>query len=205
MKKIKLVAFDCDGVMFDTRNANAAYYNQILVAMGLPELTPEQFAYVHMHTVDSSLDFLFQETQLRKKARDHRKQMGYLPFIKDMIEEPGLKPLLRKLRTTCKTAVATNRSDTMEAVLETFDLKTSFDLVVTALDVKFPKPHPECLEKILISFGLSPSEALYVGDSELDEKASEAAGIPFIAYNNPDLKARYHIRSLLQIEEILGL
>ena len=30
MKNIKVVAFDCDGVMFDTTKANIAYYNQIL-------------------------------------------------------------------------------------------------------------------------------------------------------------------------------
>ena len=29
MKNIKVVAFDCDGVMFDTMKANMAYYNQI--------------------------------------------------------------------------------------------------------------------------------------------------------------------------------
>ena len=58
MKDIKVVAFDCDGVMFDSQNANRAYYDHLLDRFGLPPMTPEQLAYVHMHTVDESLAFL---------------------------------------------------------------------------------------------------------------------------------------------------
>ncbi|MBA3031118.1 MAG: HAD family hydrolase [Desulfobacteraceae bacterium] len=204
-KTIKVVAFDCDGVMFDTQNANTAYYSRILEAMGKPALTPEQFEYVHMHTVDSSLSFLFQDEVTLKKARDYRNQMGYLPFIGAMLEEPGLKPLLHKLRPDRKTAVVTNRSDTMNAVLETFHLKDLFDLVVTALDVTYAKPHPEGLEKILAHFKVEPHEVIYVGDSELDAKAAKAAGISLVAYNNPTLGGQYDISALSEIEAILGL
>ena len=33
MSQLKLVIFDCDGVMFDSKNANKLYYNQILQAI----------------------------------------------------------------------------------------------------------------------------------------------------------------------------
>ena len=56
---IKAVIFDCDGVMFDTTAANSAYYNRILKHLDRPPLTPEQFAYCHMHTVDNALRYLF--------------------------------------------------------------------------------------------------------------------------------------------------
>jgi HAD superfamily hydrolase (TIGR01509 family) len=205
METIKVVVFDCDGVMFDTRNANTAYYNRILEAMGMPPLTGEQFEYVHMHTVDSSLSFLFKDEHTLKKARDYRQHMGYLPFIAEMLEEPGLKPLLNKLRPARKTAVVTNRSDTMNAVLETFGLGDLFDLVVTALDVKHPKPHPEGLKKILSHFKVNPREVMYVGDSELDAKATRAADIPLVAYRNPALCADYDIWNLSEIEAILDM
>ncbi len=44
MKNIEVVAFDCDGVMFDTINANMAYYNKILEHFGRPAMTPQQLA-----------------------------------------------------------------------------------------------------------------------------------------------------------------
>ena len=205
MNRIKVVAFDCDGVMFDTTDANTAYYNQILNAMEMPLLTRAQFEYVHMHTVDSALSFLFKDAEILKKAHAYRKNMGYHPFIKEMKEEPGLKQLIAKLKPRFKTAVATNRSDTMDAVLKTFDLEHCFDLVVTALDVDHPKPHPESLEKIISHFHAKPDEVLYIGDSELDEKAAAAAGVALIAYQNPNLAGKYHISSLSEIDHILHL
>ncbi len=59
MKRIRVVAFDCDGVMFDTETVNKAYYNQILQHVNKPALTPEQFAFVHMHTTDEAISYLF--------------------------------------------------------------------------------------------------------------------------------------------------
>ena len=201
MRKIKLVAFDCDGVMFDTTAANTSYYNEILKVLGKPLLTDEQFRFAHVHTVDESLVYLLDGDEAAlKKAHAHRKTMTYHPFIKYMVIEPSLKPLLKKLRPHYKTAVATNRSDTMDSVLAEHGLITCFDMVVTSLDVKHPKPHPESLIKILNYFQLEPDEAYYVGDSELDERAALGAGIPFIAYDNPALNAAHHIKSLGEIE-----
>ncbi|MBW1841164.1 MAG: hypothetical protein JRI75_05165, partial [Deltaproteobacteria bacterium] len=54
MKDIVVVAFDCDGVMFDTTRANMAYYNRILNHFGKPDMTPEQFSFAHMHTADAT-------------------------------------------------------------------------------------------------------------------------------------------------------
>ena len=51
LKHIKLVAFDCDGVMFDTAQANRLYYSHILQHFDRPTLTEEQFRFVHMHTL----------------------------------------------------------------------------------------------------------------------------------------------------------
>jgi phosphoglycolate phosphatase len=203
MHTIKLLAFDCDGVMFDTVAANHSYYNDILRFAGGSPLSPEQFEFAHMHTVDETLFFLFQNNpEGLAKAVVYRKNLSYLPFIKDMVIEPGLKPLIEKLRPPCKTAVATNRSDTMDRVLKEHGLENAFDMVVTSLDVAHPKPHPECLIKILDHFHLMPHEAIYIGDSKLDEMAAQGSKIPFVAYDNPALSADFHIKRL---DEIMGI
>jgi len=199
---IKVVAFDCDGVMFDTTKSNMSYYNRILEHFNMPHMTADQFAYTHMHTVDSSLDCLFKNKELRKKADEVRKTLNYFSLIQYMEIEPGLKPLLEKLRPEYKTAIATNRSDTMDRVLLEHDLTGYFDLVISARDVDRPKPFPDPLLKIMNHFKVSPDKIIYIGDSEVDEQASLAAGIPFIAYNNPALTG-IHIKSLSEIEALL--
>ena len=203
MKNIKVVAFDCDGVMFDTMKANMAYYNKILDHFGRPAMTNEQFAFCHMHTVDQAIANLFNDLESIEAAQAYRKNMSYLPFVKNMEIEPYLKPLLEKIRPRYKTAVATNRSDTMDSVLSEHGLEGHFDLIVSATDVDRPKPHPDPLIKVIEHFRIEPYHSIYVGDSKLDEIAAKAAGMPFVAYKNRSLSADFYIQSLKEVEGIL--
>ena len=147
--------------------------------------------------------YLFDDEKMLKTAQTYRKSMSYLPFLKYMEIEPYLKPLLKRLRPKYKTAVATNRTDTMKRVLIEHKLKDYFDLVVSALDVMRPKPHPEQLIKILEHFKIKPYNAIYIGDSKLDEMAAKAAEIPLIAYNNRFIPADFYVNSLKEIEDII--
>ncbi len=191
--------------MFDSREANRVYYDHILDYCGLPGMVPEQLVYVHMHTVDESLAYLIRDDTTRGAAQVYRRQLGYQRFLKYMQMEPGLVPLLETLRPRFKTAVATNRTDTMARVLADNHIDHLFDLVVCALDVQFPKPHPEALVKVVKHFSVAADEVLFVGDSQVDEMAATAAGIPFVAYRNSDLTADFHIRSLTELARIVGL
>jgi phosphoglycolate phosphatase len=205
MKNIKLVAFDCDGVMFDTEQANRFYYSDVLQHFGQPALTDEQFGFVHMHTIHESMAYLFPDENLLEAAHAFRKTMGYRKYLGYLTMEPQLVSLLEKLRPQIKTAVATNRTDTMDKLLAEFNLDGYFDLVVTSTDVKHPKPHPEGLLKILNHFGLAPHQAIYIGDSQVDELAARAAKMPLAAYRNRKLEADFYIDNLGEIEQLLDL
>lgn len=201
----KVIIFDCDGVLFDSKEANIAFYNQILSQFALPPLTAAEVEYVHVSTAEEAIRYLL----ARRDPRDvnevlaHRPHVDYTPFIRLMRMEPHLKELLSALPRRIKRAVSTNRSYTIGDVLRTHGLEGEFDLVVSALDVKNPKPDPESALKILQHFAVSPSEALFVGDSTTDQQSAQGAEIPFIAYKNPSLQADYYIDDLLTIKEIV--
>lgn len=197
------VIFDCDGVMFDSRRSNIRFYNHLLRHFDLPPLTEEQVGYVHMHTVDEAVRFLFRNTDHEEAAQVYRKKMDYTPFIRDMVPEPGLKNVLEGLRPQFGLAVATNRSTTIGEVLETHGISKYFDMVVSSLDVERPKPHPESLLKILHFFGIGPKQAFYVGDSVLDSQTARAAGVVFISYKDDRLDADHHVVSLDQILDVV--
>jgi HAD superfamily hydrolase (TIGR01509 family) len=205
MKQINAVIFDCDGVMIDTAQANRAYYSRILQHFGRPAVTDEQFTFVHMHTVDESIAYLFPDKENLAAAHDFRKRMDYNQYLKYLTLEPHLVPLLAKLRPQMKTAIATNRSDTMNRLLAEFNLEECFDLVVTSSDVKRPKPHPDALLKILDNFDLKPFQTIYIGDSAVDELAARAAGIPLVAFRNRELSSDCHIDTLKELEVLLNL
>ena len=203
MPPIKVVAFDCDGVMFDTTEVNRMYYNLLLAHFGRPPMDEAQLAFVHQHAVEEAVRFLFgDQPSLVPQVHAYRRTMDYRPLFAHMIIEPHLKSVLDWLKQSVRTAVVTNRTDTIGPVLDTFGLTHRFDAVISALDVEHPKPHPEPLLRILALFAVNRREVIYVGDSAVDEAASAAAGIPLVAYRNPALKARWHIEGL---DEILGI
>jgi HAD superfamily hydrolase (TIGR01509 family) len=195
---LKLVAFDCDGVLFDSRSANVAFYNAILAHFGRPAMDDEAVDYVHSHTVWESLAHIFAGYADLEEVTAFAKSFDYQPFIPMMLEEPHLREFLDFLRPRYHVALATNRSTTTQAVLRHHGLARWFDLVVSALDVTRPKPHPEAFHLILKHFGLAPHEALYIGDSPVDEAFAANAGVPLVAYKNPQLHAAYYLESFAQ-------
>ena len=192
---LKLVAFDCDGVLFDSQQANIAFYNAILAHFDRPPLAPEAVDYIHSHTVLESLNHLFNGYPDLSAVFHFARSFDYSPFISMMIEEPFLREFFRFLRPGCFLALATNRTTTTRAVLTYHGLADNFDLVVSAQDVSNPKPHPESFVRILEHFRLSPREAIYIGDSRVDEQFAANAGVPFVAYRNPGLTANYYLDS----------
>lgn len=200
---IEAVIFDCDGVLIDSRAANAAFYNQILAHFNREPLTEVQLTYVHAHTVYESLAYLFQGDDRLPEAERFWRTMDYGPINKMLTLQPGLIECLKDLRGRFKTAIATNRTTTMAGLLRRFGLDRYFDLVVTSLDVRNPKPHPEAIEKILSSFGLNSRQACYIGDSVVDEETARRAGVLFIAYRNEDLRADHHLSDFAELIPLL--
>lgn len=205
-ENIKAVIFDCDGVLFDTADANRRYYNEVLEKFGKPSLTDDQFQKVHMYTVKQALEFLFPESESLEEVYRCMKAIGYQKFIAYMRMAPGLRKLLSALRTKGYiTGVATNRTDTMEQVLRDNHLAAAFDIVVTAADVENPKPAPDQLEMIAERFGIKPAQIIFVGDSSVDMLAAESAGAVFAAFSSPELKADHHVEKMDEIGQILQI
>ena len=201
---VSVVIFDCDGVMFDSRQANTNFYNHILSHFDLPPIKGEDVEFVHMYTAEESVNHIFRGSPYTAQAQRYRlTKLDYTPFIRDMVMEPGLRELLEQLKSHYGLAVATNRSNTIGKVLEWHGLTGYFDIVVSSLDVANPKPHPEPILKILEFFGVGPDRCLYVGDSEVDYRVCQASGVPLIAYRNRNLKAAYSVENLLDILRIL--
>lgn len=192
--------FDCDGVLFDSLQANIEFYNAILSAFKKPLISDAQTQYIHMATAEESVAYLFREDPRVDDAQRLRLSIDYHRFIPYMKLAPGAQEVLKILKEKDKRlAICTNRSTSMQAVLEYFDLASLFDCVVTSLDVTNPKPDPEGLFLVLKTLSLQPEEAVYVGDSIMDQQASKAARIPFAAYQCTELDADYTLETFWQI------
>jgi phosphoglycolate phosphatase len=204
IKPLKVIVFDCDGVLFDSKDANIRFYSHILEQIGHSPVRPDQHEYIHMHTVSESLRYLLPEDDLFHAAASYCQGIDFRAFNVYLRRQPGLVEVLELAKGSYHTALATNRTVSTHDVLAHFDLAKYFDLVVSASDVSFPKPHPESMQRILKAFGATAEEILYVGDSPVDEALAEATGVYFVAYKNPSLKAHMHVEHFSELVPVLG-
>jgi phosphoglycolate phosphatase len=205
MRRFDLAIFDCDGVILDSREANRAYYNVILKEFGRGSMNDKELSFVHMHTAEESVKYLFKDdVSAQKEALIYTQTLDYTGFIDCLTIEPGVGDTIESIRPPMLTAVSTNRSTTMSRVVDIFGLDRWFDIIVCALDVNNPKPDPEGVFKILEILGVEKDRAIYIGDSVVDEIVAYRAGIPLIAYKNKGLEAMFHVEHFIQIESILS-
>ncbi|MBM9536846.1 HAD family hydrolase [Desulfobulbus alkaliphilus] len=199
--RLKLVVFDCDGVLFSSREANRHYYNALLDAFSCPPMNEEDLHYVHIHNVHNSVRHIFRNHHhvSLDAVNAYRDKLDYRPYLQYMEMEPDLMAFLRIIKPSYHTAISTNRTDTMETILDTYALRPWFDMVVTASTAPRPKPAPDGLEMILKHFDVEPEESIYIGDSVIDRDHCAAVGVDLIAFRNKTLNARYHVDNFLSI------
>jgi len=203
---LRCVIYDCDGVLFDSLESNSKFYNDFCIRLGRPPLTDEELNFVHTHTVFEALHFIFgHASQMEKAALDLWKQIDISEYLSYLKMEPRLLPTLKFLKERgIIRAICTSRSTTMKLIMERFHLWPYFDAIVTALDVKNPKPHPESINKIIEAFHLDRGKTIMVGDSPVDQQAAESAGIFFAAYKNKEIGGDFFIDDHLALLDLFS-
>ena len=203
--RIRCVIYDCDGVLFDSLEANGRLYSDVCSMIGRPPLSEEELRYVHSHTVFEAIHFISQENaDLEKKALQELKQIDLRNYVAYLKMEPHLLQALSRLKERgISRAINTNRTTSMKFIMEDFSLWSYFEMVVTALDVANPKPHPESVEKIIQAFRLKKEEVVFVGDSEVDQQAAKSSGVQFVAYKNRAIADGLFIEDHLDLLKIV--
>lgn len=178
---IRLVIFDCDGVLFDSEPANLAFYREVLRRAEVPPMPESHEAAYHALASAQLFQKMFaHQPEVLERVQRVARSIDYAEFFPLMQPKPRLRETLALLKARYAVAMATNRGQTTQGVVEHFALREFFDLAVGVLDVERPKPAPDMLRKCLDHFGVGPREAVYVGDQPTDLEAAASAGIPFV-------------------------
>ena len=202
MSTIKLLVFDCDGVLFSSKDANVAFYNYLVKQVSREPLSQEEVEFIHMHSVKECLEFLMRNhpQKLEELLKVYEKT-PYSMFFDYLKMEPDLIDFLNWAKERFKIALCTNRSNSTYPLLKHFDLLKYFDYIMDA--TKIPKSNPEALGKILEFFKVPPEETLYIGDSEVDYKLAKAHGVKLVIFKNPSLKGDINVESFSQLKQLL--
>jgi phosphoglycolate phosphatase-like HAD superfamily hydrolase len=178
---LELVIFDADGVLFDSTESNTAYYNAIFARLGEPPMNAaEEKAGIYMSAMQIFQLRAAGDLELIERMRAVAREMDPTPFFKLLRPFPALCSLLMAIKKKCRIGLATNRSTTVPAIIDYLGLNDLFDVVASLRDNVKPKPAPDILELCLKRANVLPPDAVYVGDSETDRLASQAAQIKFV-------------------------
>jgi HAD superfamily hydrolase (TIGR01509 family) len=178
---IELVIFDADGVLFDSDESNVAYYNWIFEKIGEAPLDrDEEIAAISYAATDVFKGRARDDADKLKQMHELARTMDSSPFFKLLRPHLELRPYMLELKKRFKLGLATNRSATVPALIEHLGLGGIFDAIASARDRVRPKPAPDIINLCLERAGVSANRAVYVGDSQIDRLAAEAAGTHFV-------------------------
>lgn len=184
---IKAIIFDVDGVLIDSFEANVEYFKNMFEAAGYVAPTPEEYRHMFHLSMDDLIRLIAKnpDNDEFQRIRNIGKKVEY-PLEK-MGLTFGSEETIKKLSEKYQLGIVTGRHESgVEVYLKHSNLKEYFKTVIHYGHYKNPKPHPEPLLVALGKLGLTPNEAVYVGDQKTDLESAREAGIPFILYSEFD-------------------
>ena len=179
------ILFDLDGTLLDTLEDLADAVNHILerhrcpqrtldevrlfVGNGLGMLMRRSLPAQYSQTVS---DLLAEELRTYYTAHSRIKTVPYA----------GVRELLETLHAAgAKVAVVSNKADEAVGELCSFYFPGLVDAAVGETAGRRPKPAPDAVELALERLHADKTDAVYVGDSQVDLDTAKAAGLPCIA------------------------
>jgi len=183
---IRAVLFDVDGVLMDSREANIAFYRNLLKRYGYPERSDADLAHGHYLTLLESIAFLTQEPSQERVRQIWEESRSLTDYDPTLVRLPDrCEEVLDRLYERFQLGLVTSRI--REGIDQYFEFSGLGDRFVVSLaydDYEKPKPAPDPLLIACIRLGLWPNEAVYVGDAPVDLECAVAAGTHFIAYGD---------------------
>lgn len=208
----RLIIFDLDGVLIDSRDIHFQALNQALSRFGAPY---EISRLEHLKIFDglntrSKLELLSQTRGLPREFHEEiwlEKQKITLTLLNKVKPDHELVELLELIRLhEIHIAVASNSiRATVQLLLKNLGLIDLVDYFVGNEDVKFPKPYPETYWKCMIEFEALPSSTVIFEDSQVGRKgASESGGHLIPVRNRYDLNRRRILSTIEYIDSVTG-
>jgi phosphoglycolate phosphatase len=202
---VRLIILDCDGVLFESRDANVAFYDSVLAELGVAPLDEIGRDLCHRLSGPQLWDHVFaSDAELHARARKVASRADYGPFYPLMRPVSDLETTLTYLSAHCPLALATNRGRTVEGVTRHFGLDRFVTIRLGILDVERPKPAPDLLLACLARAQVAAESAVFVGDTSVDRDAALAANVAFVGVG-PESGAERMIDDLRRLPGILAI
>jgi len=191
VSEAKLVIFDLDGVLIDSKELHYEALNEALRSISSEfEITPREHAtkYDGLST-KKKLEMLRQEKGLKPDSFEHvwrLKQAITVRILGEIKVDEALLEFMKYLEDkNFSLSVASNSvRNTIDIVLRNLGVDKYFSLILSNEDVTLPKPHPEIYWKAMTHFGVLPENTVIFEDSYVGRLAAQRSGARLIPVDN---------------------
>jgi phosphoglycolate phosphatase len=176
----RLIAFDLDGTLIDSRRDLADSANQLIEELGGQPLTEEDIGGM----VGEGAALLVRRalSAAGRRARANALQRFLEIYDQRLLNHTrvydGITEVVRQAQTRARLTVLTNKPTApSERILSALGLRDAFDEVVGG-DGRYPrKPDPTGLHAMMAAASAMAWDTLLVGDSAIDLETAERAGV----------------------------
>lgn len=175
----KLLIYDLDGTLVDTREDIALSANHMLSQMGKPLLDHAEISsYVGrgVHHLISGCLKTVDSKQIEKGIKIYRNH-----YAEHMLDHsqlyPGAKEMLELYRARPQVVLTNKPNPFSRDLLAALGVADYFKEIIAG-DSEYPKkPDPGAVYAMMKRFSSAPKETLFVGDSLVDIETAKNAGI----------------------------
>lgn len=216
-REIKLVIFDFDGTLADTKENIILTFQMTMKELGVEIKSRQECAATIGLTLEDAFKVLYPgmaaekyillRDTYRRIFKENRKILvpGLFPEVMETLEE------LRR-RGYLMSIASSRQSPSLQSFLEDMKIAHLFEYAVGGDNVEHPKPAPDAVLQILRHYNLSAEEAFVVGDMPFDINMATNAGVKScgVTWGNADAAqlresgANYVIDKMSQLLEILN-
>ena len=216
-RDIKLVIFDFDGTLADTKENIILTFQMTMKELGVEIKSRQEYAATIGLTLEDAFKVLYPgmaaekyillRDTYRRIFKENRKILvtGLFPEVMETLEE------LRR-RGYLMSIASSRQSPSLQSFLEDMKIAHLFEYAVGGDNVEHPKPAPDAVLQILRHYNLSAEEAFVVGDMPFDINMATNAGVKScgVTWGNADAAqlresgANYVIDKMSQLLEILN-
>ncbi len=188
---VEAVIFDLDGTLIDSASIYYQIIDIIFKRLGIPPVS-KKILLEAMKNGEFEWDLVLpgemknRQEELIEKARGIIDEIAPSMFHEQVKIIPGTADVLKAVAAAgLKLALVTSTLRDYMAIklapLAEAGVENLFEVVITADDVQNKKPHAEPLVMCSDKLGLAPGQCVYVGDTRVDIKAGNAAGMQTVA------------------------
>ena len=188
---MKLIIFDLDGVLVDTKKIHYEALNISLKKLDKKYIISYE-EHLRLYDALSTFQKLKLLTKFKKlperywqKIYDEKQKQTFKLLKNSIKKDIQLINFFKKLKKNkYYIAVASNTiRDSLNMILDQLGLIKFVEFSISNEDVNSPKPHPEMFWKCMIHFKALPSETTIIEDSPKGRNAAQLSGANVITVN----------------------